>query len=102
MVTDSDIIGIFGICLEILGFLLMLKYYNRKLTAKAVHIWKEKNKIGHPEWIDDTIKIELSPEYGSSLNVPKRFYFFWRLTNQTPIYIVIAGLAIQILQILYS
>ena len=80
MITDSDIIGIFGIALEIIGFVLLLKYdYNRRPTPHDAEKWKEKHKPRYPEWIKDTINIKINEEYNSSFDTPKNSFGFIRL-----------------------
>ena len=92
-------LGILGITLEILGFVLLLKIpFNQKPTAKEANNWSNKYKISHPGWLTNTRKVVLDERYETSIDVPNRFYWEWTIKHQIPIYLVILGLVFQILQ----
>lgn len=90
----------FGIILQILGFILMLKYLNKEPTVFDAKKWIDRHKAGHPEWCDDLIDIIIRKGYPNiTIPVPRKFYRSWKINHQIPIYLVIAGLALTMIQL---
>jgi len=101
-----DILAILGICLEILGFMWMLKYHRTAKYEEYIQFYN-KLKTKNPEFkeIPDNftayhLEIEENGERNiRKLDVPHEFVKFHKLRKSNGIKLVILGLVLQIGQI---
>jgi len=106
MVFEStEIINGIGIAAEILGFILMIKYYGKKPTESDWQNWKTRNLTnkGFEKWEEKDIGyIEMAhTPKGLTDPVHRRFVDYWGYkTRYIPLGLVIGGLFLQLLQLL--
>ena len=104
-------IGIFGIILQIFGFIFMLRYWSDPYE-RHLENWKKLQKILHRKdyekriirdfnyWRNWKNKSESSPD--GEWFVPLKFAKFWRNMKFTSFFCIIVGLMIQIVPIVFS
>ena len=105
VLVSSEIIGVIGIACEIFGFILMIKYYNKKPTENDWEKWKTKHLINKgitsiEEKYRATIEMDDTPK-GLRESVHQGFVTSWNIRSRyLPIGLVIFGLALQGIQLL--
>lgn len=82
----------------------MLKWYGKNPTSTDLDNWmdrwKNRNQRSIPRKNLKNMEIE-TPNRVQRLieQVPQKFYYYWTAKKQSPIYLVVAGLSLQIVQL---
>jgi uncharacterized membrane protein len=101
MISETSWLTFVGIILQILGFVLMLKYLNKEPTAYDAKKWIDRHIAGHPEWCKDLVEIIIRKGYPNiTIDVPRKFYRSWKIVHQIPIFLNISGLILTAIQLL--
>lgn len=105
-------VGVIGITMEIIGFLLLLKYKLRNFEFPEYKSWEKENSI-------DVKELKKSGNYkkqnfrwsemGSNMvtaltdyPISQKFIQLWYLKTRGPIFLVVIGLVFQIVQIVFT
>jgi len=110
MIESFEWIGISGIVLEILGFILLLKWFERTFPMDEYQIWREKHlkneEDGHEEKSKkfvyksgEKFKKDGGQIVWNNVAIHKKFWYVWILKTKSPIIMVIVGLVFQVIQI---
>ena len=107
MITSNEWISILGIILEVIGFILLLRYwhdpYHRHLATwiKAIKFfypksYEKKIKCDFNYWKDWRDKTKDSPD--AEWLVPKGFAWYWHIMKLGSFFAFVVGLVLQLYQ----
>lgn len=99
--THAPIFGFMAVLLQIIGFVFMLKYWDKKPNLTEIHKMLDKEKTKHPEGMKYDTEIELAPfmtDGGSDpMNVTKNIFHTLWFRSRIPIFLILVGLFMQLL-----
>jgi hypothetical protein len=100
--THSPVFSVIAILLQMTGFVLMIKYYDKKPKLQDIQKWTDKYKIRYPEKYNPEILMQLEPtdmfsEIKSFYPVDKRFRRYWEIRRKSPLFLILFGLFLQIM-----
>ena len=98
--THSPIFGVITVLLQIIGFVLMIKYYDKKPKLDEVKKMIDKEKTKHPDDLKYESEIDLEPEQGGRripMLVPKGIANHLGIRRKSGLFFILFGLCLQIL-----
>jgi len=96
-----DIFSIIGIALELWGFYWILRYFRRSPTKSFIEKWHEKRSLvsaGVSMNVDQQHPANVGSITIMTMTVNPKFHKFWTIRGKWSIYLVVIGLAFQMLQ----
>jgi hypothetical protein len=98
-----NLFSIIGIGLEVFGFLMMIKYYEKLPKWSQYQSWRIKSGFGSSKESDmvetKVLMDDFDTPYEVRQNVEKTFVKYWRnMSKIIPIQLVIGGLILQGIQ----
>lgn len=102
--THDPIFSVVTILLQMLGFILTIKYYDKKPTFQKVKKLLDKEIAKHPDDLKYDIVIDLETPAGGrqdTMNVPKSIATYLEIRRKSGLFFVLFGLCLQILPFVY-
>lgn len=99
--THAPFFGFMAVLLQIIGFVFMLKYWDKKPKLTEIHKMLDKEKMKHPDDMKYDKEIGLAPFMDGGRSEPMNvttniFYTLW-FRSRIPIFLILFGLFMQLL-----